>query len=93
MRSAEAARNSRTVETIASWHPPRYLKSKFGIEEHIRRACVRFAIVRLVFFMENGLGMRETIANGTLALPLEASTRLQMIAVDDIGAVAATVDR
>ena len=67
-----------------------HFESKFRIEEHIRNAGVRFTIVRPVFFMENWLGMRETIANGTLALPLEASTRLQMIAVDDIGGVAAT---
>jgi len=39
-----------------------------------------------VFFMENWLGMREMIEQGTLAMPLKPETRLQVIAVDDIGA-------
>ena len=39
--------------------------------------------------MENWLGMRESILQGTLASPFAPSTRLQMIAVDDIGAFVA----
>ena len=35
------------------------------------------------------MGMRPAIENGELALPLEPSTRLQMVAVDDIGGFAA----
>ncbi|HTQ53335.1 MAG TPA: NmrA/HSCARG family protein [Bryobacteraceae bacterium] len=66
-----------------------HFDSKSGIEEHVRRTGMHFTILRPVFFMENWLSMRDTIAGGTLALPLEASTRLQMIAVDDIGGVAA----
>jgi uncharacterized protein YbjT (DUF2867 family) len=39
--------------------------------------------------MENWLTMRDKIANGRLELPLEPATRLQMIAVNDIGGVVA----
>jgi len=66
-----------------------HFDSKFRIEEHIRAAGLRATILRPAFFMENWLGMRENIENGTLALPLNPETRLQMIAVDDIGGVVA----
>uniref|UniRef100_Q01SZ6 NmrA family protein n=1 Tax=Solibacter usitatus (strain Ellin6076) TaxID=234267 RepID=Q01SZ6_SOLUE len=66
-----------------------HFDSKFRIEEHIRGTGMNFTIVRPVFFMENWLGMREMIENGALNLPLDPATRLQMIAVDDIGGVVA----
>jgi uncharacterized protein YbjT (DUF2867 family) len=66
-----------------------HFDSKFRIEEHIRSTGLHFTIVRPVFFMENWLGMRQTIEGGTLSLPLDPTTRLQMIAVDDIGGVVA----
>jgi uncharacterized protein YbjT (DUF2867 family) len=66
-----------------------HFESKFRIEEHIRGTGMRFTIVRPVFFMENWLGMRPAIESGTLTLPLNPTTRLQMIAVDDIGAIVA----
>src|SRR6185503_12374994 len=62
-----------------------HFDSKFRIEEHLRGTGLRYTILRPVFFMENWLGMRDTIESGTLALPLSPETRLQMIAVDDIG--------
>jgi len=61
-----------------------YFESKFRIEQHLRGTGLQFSILRPVFFMENWLGMRDTIEKGTLALPLSEDTRLQMIAVDDI---------
>ena len=64
-----------------------HFESKFRIEEHIRNTGMHFTIVRPVFFMENWQGMRETIENGALKLPLDPGTRLQMIAVDNIGRV------
>jgi uncharacterized protein YbjT (DUF2867 family) len=67
-----------------------HFDSKYRIEEHLRGTGMHFTILRPVFFMENWLGMRESILNGTLAQPLDPATRLQMIAVDDIGGVAAT---
>jgi uncharacterized protein YbjT (DUF2867 family) len=66
-----------------------HFDSKFRIEEYIRGTGVPYAIVRPVFFMENWLGMKDQILDGKLELPLKAGTRLQMVTVDDIGAVAA----
>ena len=66
-----------------------HFDSKFRIEEHIRGTGMRFTIVRPVFFMENWLGMRDGIDQGTLSLPLSPGTRLQMIAVEDIGRMVA----
>ena len=51
---------------------------------------MRYTIVRPVFFMENWLGMRHSIEGGAFSLPLDSATRLQMVAVDDIGGVVAT---
>lgn len=62
-----------------------HFDSKYRIEEHIRGTGLRYTILRPVFFMENWLHMRDAIEAGTLALPLSPDTRLQMIAVDDIG--------
>ncbi len=62
-----------------------HFDSKFRIEEHIRGTGLPYTIVRPVYFMENWLGMRGQIEQGTLAGPLSPQTRLQMIAVDDIG--------
>ncbi len=66
-----------------------HFESKFRIEEHVRGTGLRYTILRPVYFMENWLGMRDPIEGGVLAQPLSPETRLQMIAVDDIGAVAA----
>ena len=66
-----------------------HFDSKFQIEEHIRKLGLPYTIIRPVFFMENWLGMRAGIESGTLTLPLKPDTRLQMIAVDDIGAFVA----
>jgi uncharacterized protein YbjT (DUF2867 family) len=62
-----------------------HFESKFRIEEQIRSSGLRYTILRPVFFMENWLHMRDAIEAGTVALPLSPETRLQMIAVDDIG--------
>ncbi len=66
-----------------------HFDSKFRIEEHIRVTGLAYTILRPVFFMENWLGMRSAIEQGTLAQPLTPETRFQMIAVDDIGAFVA----
>lgn len=66
-----------------------HFESKFKIEQHLRGTGLPFTILRPVFFMENLLGMRNRLDEHTIALPLRPETRLQMIAVDDIGAVAA----
>lgn len=66
-----------------------HFDSKFRIEEAVRATGMPFTIVRPVFFMENWLGMRDSIEKGALTLPLDPSTRLQMVAVDDIGGAVA----
>jgi uncharacterized protein YbjT (DUF2867 family) len=66
-----------------------HFESKARIEEHIRTTGMRYTILRPVFFMENLLGMRAGIEQGTLAMPLSPRRKLQMIAVDDIGGFAA----
>lgn len=66
-----------------------HFDSKYRIEEHLRGTGMRYTILRPAFFMENWLGMREQIEGGTLSFPLAPDTRLQQIAVDDIGAFAA----
>lgn len=63
-----------------------HFDSKYKIEEHIRGTGMRYTIFRPAFFMENWLGMRSQIDQGKLVFPLSPDTRLQMIAVDDIGA-------
>ena len=65
-----------------------HFDGKARIEEPVRNTDLRYTILRPVFFMENLLGMRQAIGQGTLAMPLSPETRLQLIAVDDIGAFA-----
>ena len=67
----------------------KHFDNKFRIEEHVRSLGMKYTILRPVFFMENLLGFSGTIANGVLAAPLPSGRKLQMIAVDDIGAFAA----
>jgi uncharacterized protein YbjT (DUF2867 family) len=66
-----------------------HFESKYQIEERLRGTGLRHTILRPVFFMENWLGMRDRIEAGEIGLPLKPETRLQMVAVDDIGAFAA----
>lgn len=66
-----------------------HFESKGKIEERIPQIGMPYTIFRPVFFMENWRMMREGIDNGIIALPLSPQTRLQMIAVDDIGAFVA----
>ncbi len=62
-----------------------HFESKGKVEEHLRGAGLPYTIFRPVSFMENWLGAKDGIEAGTLSLPLSPETRLQMIAVDDIG--------
>jgi len=66
-----------------------HFDSKARIENHIRGTGLKYTIFRPVFFMENLLGMKDRIDQGVLAQPLNPDTRLQMVAVDDIGAFVA----
>jgi uncharacterized protein YbjT (DUF2867 family) len=65
-----------------------HFDSKYEIEKHLQATGLQYTILRPVFFMENWLGMRQQIQQGVLAQPLRPDTRLQMVAVPDIGAFA-----
>jgi uncharacterized protein YbjT (DUF2867 family) len=69
-----------------------HFESKWRIEEHIRASGMPFTIFRPVWLMENweGAFLRPYILSGTLALPLSPDVNFQQIAVDDVGAIAAT---
>ena len=96
VRVADAAKRSRishfVYSSVASADQRTgipHFDSKYRIEQHIRATGMRFTIVRPAFFMENWLGMRKDIESGAIHLPLSPETRLQMIAVDDIGGIVA----
>ena len=62
-------------------------ESKGKIEEHLRSSGLDYTIFRPVFFMENWKTLfRAPIQEGRIPLPLSPTTKLQMVAVDDIGA-------
>jgi uncharacterized protein YbjT (DUF2867 family) len=66
-----------------------HFESKWEIEQHIATGGLSHTILRPAFFMQNWYSyMREPILHGTLPLPLNPQTRLQQIAVEDIGAFA-----
>jgi uncharacterized protein YbjT (DUF2867 family) len=66
-----------------------HFESKRRVEEHLRTKELPFTILRPVFFMHNWDGMREQILSGTFSSPLSPDRRLQQLAVEDLGAVAA----
>jgi uncharacterized protein YbjT (DUF2867 family) len=66
-----------------------HFESKWKIEEHIRASGIKHTILRPLFFMENWLNWKDQILDGRLEWPLRPETRLEMLAVDDIGACAA----
>ena len=67
-----------------------HFDSKWQIEQHIRELGLPATILRPVYFMENLNWSREQIAAGTLnSMGLRPDRKLQMIAVEDIGAIAA----
>ncbi len=68
---------------------PPLAAAKRALEEHLAESGLRHTILRPVSFMENFELLREEIAGGRLRMPLPAGRKLQMIAVDDLGAFAA----
>ena len=66
-----------------------HFDSKWEVEKHVRASGVPYTIVRPVFFMQNWEFMREPILGGMLAQPLDPDKPFQMVAVEDIGVVAA----
>lgn len=68
-----------------------HFESKWRVEQRIRELELPATILRPVFFMENFFQMEGDLRDGRLSMPLEEGVSLQMIAVDDIGRVAAHV--
>ena len=70
-----------------------HFDSKFEVEQEIRRSGIPFTIVAPVFFMENFLAewMAAGIAQGSIAMAVPATRRLQQIAVEDIARFTALV--
>ncbi len=68
-----------------------HFESKYLVEQHIREAGLHATIIRPVFFMENfaQTGPKEVDGELVLRMALSPETRLQMIAVHDIGVFAA----
>jgi uncharacterized protein YbjT (DUF2867 family) len=66
-----------------------HFASKHEIERHIASIGIPATILRPVFFMDNFSWQAEGIRGGKLVQGVLPETRLQMIAVDDIGALAA----
>lgn len=62
---------------------------KLAVEAHGRALGVPLTIIREVFFMETFAnpiwGLRDALLDGRLDLPVTPQTRLQMLAVDDLG--------
>lgn len=67
--------------------------SKWQVEEHLRSLELPLTVLRPAFFMENLLGRatQRSEQGRTIAMPLAPETRLQMIAVDDIGGLTAAL--
>jgi uncharacterized protein YbjT (DUF2867 family) len=66
-----------------------HFDSKWEIEQHLQRTGLRCTILRPAFFMQNWWSyLRDPVLQGTLPLPLNPTTRLQQISVEDIGAFA-----
>lgn len=68
-----------------------HFESKRRVEEHLALLGLHTTIVRPVFFSENFALMAPTVEGGELVLrlPLPDGVKLQMVAVRDIGIVAA----
>jgi uncharacterized protein YbjT (DUF2867 family) len=70
-----------------------HFDSKFEVEKEIRRSGIPFTIVAPVFFMENFVAdwMLAGIAQGSIAMALPATRRVQQISVSDIAQFATLV--
>lgn len=72
-----------------------HFESKWEVERYLRALRLPATVLRPAFFMENlqAPELRAAIAAGTLPLALRSDKPLQMIAVDDIGAIVALAFR
>ncbi len=71
-----------------------HFEVKYEIEKYLKSMNLPTTIIRPVFFMENfNSWFKPAEANGklTLTIAMKADTKLQMIAVEDIGAISAKI--
>ena len=70
-----------------------HFDSKAKVEEHLKGLDLPLTIVRPAYFMDNlvTVAMQRTDNGLVIPVPLQSTTRLQMIAVDDVAAIAAIV--
>jgi uncharacterized protein YbjT (DUF2867 family) len=70
-----------------------HFESKRRVEEHIENLGIPATFVRPTFFYDNLLRQSSALEDGAMVvrLPMPDGIPLQMVAVDDIGAVAAAV--
>jgi uncharacterized protein YbjT (DUF2867 family) len=67
-----------------------HFDSKAVVEEHLKHLDLPLTIIRPVYFMENLVNWGARTDEGLIVpVPLSATTRLQMIAVDDVAAIVA----
>lgn len=67
-----------------------HFENQWVVEQYIQSLKMPTTILHPVFFMENfNMFFRESVKNGVIAMDLRPDQKLQMIAVDDIGALAA----
>ncbi|MBI4400542.1 MAG: NmrA/HSCARG family protein [Nitrospirae bacterium] len=62
-----------------------HFETKRRVEQHIKTIGLPATILRPVFFMENFSTFFRPSKEGILAMPLRSDTKLQMIALKDIG--------
>jgi uncharacterized protein YbjT (DUF2867 family) len=70
-----------------------HFESKGRVEEHLRRSGLRATVIRPTVFMESFAHLPPTVEDGELVLrmPLPADVGLKMVALKDIGHVAAAI--
>lgn len=68
-----------------------FIDSKWEIEQYIRKSGLNWTIFRPVFFMEYFLmpEIQQQIQNGYLRLALDSEMSIQLISVEDVGALVA----
>lgn len=97
--AAKAAGVKHTIYTSVAGADKRtnipFFDSKLKIEQHIKSIGLPATVLRPVFFMENFIDywhpVEQQDGTQTLSLALKPDKKLQLIAVDDIGAFAALV--
>lgn len=70
----------------------KHFDSKWEIEQYIHSLKLPFTILRPVAFMENAYFMQAAISNGMyFGIGLDPAKKMQIVAVDDIGAFTALI--